>query len=83
MSRAAPSASARNFARRPTSAVILKALLNMDIDVEALPMGSEELSPAGIETVVLAEPVPTRGRLLDDMEVKTEDQEDNGIVVLE
>ena len=65
------------------SAVILKALLNMDIDVEALPMGSEELSPAGIETVVLAEPVPTRGRLLDDMEVKTEDQEDNGIVVLE
>ncbi|KAK9422609.1 putative DEAD/DEAH box helicase [Seiridium unicorne] len=56
------------------SSVILKALLNMEIDVEALPMGPEESSPAGIETVVLAKPVPSRGRIFrDDGEVKTED----------
>jgi DEAD/DEAH box helicase domain-containing protein len=42
------------------SAVILKTLLNMEIDVEALPMGPEEFSPQGIETVVLARPVPSR-----------------------
>ncbi|KAH6659292.1 DEAD/DEAH box helicase [Truncatella angustata] len=55
------------------SSVIIKALLNMDIDVDALPMGPEEVSPAGIETVVLAKPVPSRGRILvDDIEVKVE-----------
>ncbi|KAI0185962.1 DEAD/DEAH box helicase-like protein [Xylaria flabelliformis] len=59
------------------SSVILKCLLDMEIDVDALPMGPEELSPAGIETVVLAKPVPTRGRLLvDDVVVKIEDDED-------
>ncbi|KAI1734434.1 hypothetical protein F4680DRAFT_462404 [Xylaria scruposa] len=58
------------------SSVILKSLLDMEIDVDALPMGPEELSPAGIETVVLAKPVPTRGRLLvDDVVVKVEDDE--------
>ncbi|KAI0863198.1 hypothetical protein F4860DRAFT_469050 [Xylaria cubensis] len=58
------------------SSVILKCLLDMEIDVVALPMGPEELSPAGIETVVLAKPVPTRGRLLvDDVVVKVEDDE--------
>ncbi|KAL2177182.1 P-loop containing nucleoside triphosphate hydrolase protein [Thermothelomyces heterothallicus CBS 202.75] len=40
--------------------VVLKALLDEEIDVEALPMGPEEGSPAGIETVVLAPAVPTR-----------------------
>ncbi|KAI1877572.1 hypothetical protein JX265_003580 [Neoarthrinium moseri] len=56
------------------SSVILKALLNMEIDVEALPMGPEEFSPAGIETVVLAKPVPSRGRIMvDGIEVKMED----------
>jgi DEAD/DEAH box helicase domain-containing protein len=55
------------------SSVILRTLLNMDIDVDALPMGPEEMSPAGIETVVLAKPVPARGRLLvDGVEVKAE-----------
>jgi DEAD/DEAH box helicase domain-containing protein len=44
------------------SSVILQALLNMDIDIDALPMGPEEMSPAGIETVVLAKPIPTRGK---------------------
>ncbi|GAP86134.1 putative DEAD DEAH box helicase [Rosellinia necatrix] len=46
------------------SSVILKSLLSIDIDIDALPMGPEEISPAGIETVVLAKPVPTRGRFL-------------------
>ena len=42
--------------------VILKALLGMEIDVEALPMGPEGFSPAGIETVVLAQEVrPKKG----------------------
>ncbi|KAI2635414.1 hypothetical protein GGS21DRAFT_81115 [Xylaria nigripes] len=56
------------------SSVILKSLLNMEIDVDALPMGPEELSPAGIETVVLAKPVPARGRLrVDGAEAKVEE----------
>jgi len=42
------------------SEVILKSLLGMEIDIEALPMGPEEGSPAGIETVVLAEEVRAR-----------------------
>ncbi|TRX97800.1 hypothetical protein FHL15_001555 [Xylaria flabelliformis] len=58
------------------SSVILRCLLDMEINVDALPMGPEELSPAGIETVVLAKPVPTRGRLLvDDVVIKVEDDE--------
>jgi DEAD/DEAH box helicase domain-containing protein len=50
------------------SEVILKALLNIEIDVDALPMGPEEFSPAGIETVVLAKPVLPRGRVVDVLE---------------
>ncbi|KAI0177909.1 hypothetical protein BJ166DRAFT_491727 [Pestalotiopsis sp. NC0098] len=58
------------------SSVILKALLNMEIDVDALPMGPEEASPVGIETVVLADPVPSKGRIfVDDVEVKEEGSE--------
>ncbi|KAI1322235.1 hypothetical protein F5Y16DRAFT_386951 [Xylariaceae sp. FL0255] len=59
------------------SSVILKALLNMDIDVEALPMGPEEFSPAGIETVVLAKPVlPTRGVVrIDGVETEVDESE--------
>lgn len=42
-------------------AVVLKALLDLAIDVEALPMGPEPGSPAaGVETVVLAGTVPVR-----------------------
>ncbi|KAI1176939.1 hypothetical protein F4777DRAFT_544025 [Nemania sp. FL0916] len=53
------------------SSVILKTLLNMEIDVDALPMGPEELSPAGIETVVLAKPVLARGKVrVDGVEVE-------------
>ncbi|KAI9732648.1 MAG: hypothetical protein M1834_003985 [Cirrosporium novae-zelandiae] len=34
--------------------VILKSLLNIEIDIESLPMGPEESAPAGIETIVAA-----------------------------
>ncbi|KAH6710159.1 hypothetical protein EV126DRAFT_447920 [Verticillium dahliae] len=59
------------------SSVILKSLLNMEIDIEALPMGPEEYSPAGIETVILAQPVPPRDRaLLQEVGVKEENFEE-------
>lgn len=51
------------------SEVILKSLLNMEIDVDALPMGPEETSPVAIETVILAEPVLSRsGRMMEIVE---------------
>jgi len=52
------------------SEVILKSLLNMEIDVEALPMGPEEGTGrmTGIETVILAEVVRPRGRQVDVLE---------------
>lgn len=40
--------------------VVLRSLLGMEIDVDALPMGPEEAAPVGVETVVLATPVPLR-----------------------
>ncbi|RCI13960.1 hypothetical protein L249_8119 [Ophiocordyceps polyrhachis-furcata BCC 54312] len=46
------------------SRVVLSSLLNLDIDVEKLPMGPEDRSPADIETVVLALPVPARGHAI-------------------
>lgn len=42
------------------SGVVLRKLLGLEVDVDALPMGPEESSPAGVETIVLAEPVPAR-----------------------
>ncbi|RAL59664.1 hypothetical protein DID88_000297 [Monilinia fructigena] len=47
------------------SEVILKSLLGMEIDVDALPMGPEDERDTGIETVVLAETVTGKGRLRD------------------
>lgn len=44
-------------------AVVLKSLLNIKIDVEELPMGPEDFSPMGIETVVVAQPIPMRANL--------------------
>ncbi|RDA89505.1 hypothetical protein CP533_5771 [Ophiocordyceps camponoti-saundersi (nom. inval.)] len=44
------------------SQVVLRSLLGLDIDVEKLPMGPEDCRPAGVETVVVALPVPARGR---------------------
>ena len=39
------------------ASVVLRSLLNWEIDVDALPWGDEERVPAGIETVVLADEV--------------------------
>ncbi|KIW05870.1 hypothetical protein, variant [Verruconis gallopava] len=56
------------------SEVILKSLLNWDIDIDALPMGEEERVPAGVETVVPAEPVrPRPGHKIDIVEIKREE----------
>ena len=54
------------------SEVILKCLMNIEVDIDALPMGPEENSPVGIETVVLATPVLPRGRLVPVVEIKRE-----------
>lgn len=66
------------------SEVILKSLLNIEIDVDALPMGPEEHSPAGIETVVLAQPVlPRGGKAVEVVEVKREDGDDHEVIVVD
>lgn len=54
--------------------VILKSLLNREIDVENLPWGpDDEAAPAGIETVVAAEEIrPRRGMRVEVVEVKRE-----------
>lgn len=54
------------------SEVILKSLLNMEIDVDNLPWGEEDV-PEGIETVILAEEIrPKNGKRVDVVEVKRE-----------
>ncbi|KAI1482507.1 P-loop containing nucleoside triphosphate hydrolase protein [Daldinia eschscholtzii] len=58
--------------------VIIKTLLNMEIDVETLPMGPEDMSPVGIETVVLAKPVPSR---FDYKEIKIEEDDQDCIII--
>jgi DEAD/DEAH box helicase domain-containing protein len=64
--------------------VILKSLLNREIDVDALPWGPEdERQPAGVETVVFADEVaPGRGKRFGDVIVKTEDGEEEGIIII-
>ncbi|EGO59189.1 hypothetical protein NEUTE1DRAFT_145256 [Neurospora tetrasperma FGSC 2508] len=65
--------------------VILKSLLDEEIDVESLPMGPEETSPAGVETVVLAKPVPPRNRKTvkiiglagEEIEIQVNDEQDD------
>lgn len=50
------------------SEVILKSLLGMNIDIDALPMGPEDASPSGIETVVLAQEVlPRLGTQVEEL----------------
>ncbi|EGX94678.1 DEAD/DEAH box helicase, putative [Cordyceps militaris CM01] len=44
------------------SRVILQVLLGIEVDVDALGQQGQELVPAGIETVVVAQPVPMRRR---------------------
>ncbi|KAI9848821.1 MAG: hypothetical protein M1837_006337 [Sclerophora amabilis] len=65
------------------SEVILKSLLNLEIDIDALPWGPEEEStPAGIETVIAAEEVrPRRGVRIDIIEVKREEDDSGGVGV--
>lgn len=54
--------------------VILKTLLNKEIDVDSLPWGPEdERVPAGIETVIIADEIrPRRGMQVDVIEIKRE-----------
>ena len=57
------------------SEVILKCLLGKerDIDLDALPWGPDEKTPAGIETVVAAETIrPARGKILEEVLIKRE-----------
>ncbi|KAF2443023.1 P-loop containing nucleoside triphosphate hydrolase protein [Karstenula rhodostoma CBS 690.94] len=61
--------------------VVIMCLLgrDKDIDIDALPYGDEEVSPAGIETIVPAEEVRmVRGRFVDGVFIKNEpeDEED-------
>ncbi|KAH6717263.1 DEAD/DEAH box helicase-like protein [Leptodontidium sp. MPI-SDFR-AT-0119] len=57
------------------SEVILKSLLNMEIDIDALPIGPEDLSLAGIETVILAKLVLLKGRTRGDVVVGRVDED--------
>jgi DEAD/DEAH box helicase domain-containing protein len=64
------------------SEVILKSLLNWEIDIDALPMGEEERVPAGVETVILAPTVrPKAGQKVDIVEVKREEGGTERVVV--
>lgn len=57
--------------------VVLRSLLNLEINVDELPMGPEEFSPIGIDTVIPAPPVPTRnqGRIqLGSLQKPTQDR---------
>ncbi|KAH0395153.1 hypothetical protein KCU89_g10625, partial [Aureobasidium melanogenum] len=64
--------------------VILKSLLNREIDVDALPWGPEdEKTPAGIETVIFANEVaPARGKKFGDVIIKTEDGEKEDVIII-
>ena len=49
--------------------VILKSLLNMEINIDALPEGEDERVPAGIETIIFASEIPGRdGRRIAEVE---------------
>ncbi|KAH0842813.1 hypothetical protein AYO21_10935 [Fonsecaea monophora] len=63
--------------------VILKSLLGMEIDVDALPEGEEERVPAGVETVVFATEVMGRdGRRVPEKDfVKKEKSDDDAIII--
>ncbi|KAB2580417.1 ATP-dependent helicase HRQ1 [Lasiodiplodia theobromae] len=64
--------------------VILKSLLNWEIDVESLPMGPEEGREVGVETVVEATEVrPARGKRVEVLEVKREGGKTEKVIVEE
>ncbi|OAA69043.1 DEAD-like helicase [Cordyceps fumosorosea ARSEF 2679] len=58
------------------SRVILQALLGIEIDVDALgELGEQERVPAGVETVIVAQPVPMRRRRDSRDETHQQEQE--------
>ena len=60
----------------------MKSLLNWEIDIDALPMGEEEKTPAGVETVILAPTIrPAAGQKVDIVEIKREDGGTERVVV--
>jgi DEAD/DEAH box helicase domain-containing protein len=70
--------------------VILKSLIGIEVDVDALPMGDEEAVLAGVETVTFASEVTGRnGRrvtdkqfdLVDGLRVKREKEDDDIIAI--
>ena len=69
--------------------VILKSLIGMEIDIDALPMGEDESVPAGVETVVYATEIMGRnGRRVADREFDSagriikREMDDNEIIVI-
>ena len=70
--------------------VILKSLIGIDIDIDALPMGEEEAVPAGVETVIFASEVMGKNgrRILDkeyeftDGKVVKREKDDDDIIVI-
>lgn len=66
------------------SSVVLKSILNVPIDIDALPEGPEELAPVRIETIVPATPVkPRLGNKPDTIIIKRELQERKVFIKLE
>ncbi|KAI9800842.1 MAG: hypothetical protein M1825_003625 [Sarcosagium campestre] len=64
------------------ASVILRCLLNLPIDVDALPWGDDETTPAGIETVVLADEVaPRPGQRLKILGDDDEQDDDDLLVI--
>ncbi|EHY54048.1 ATP-dependent 3'-5' DNA helicase [Exophiala dermatitidis] len=66
--------------------VILKSLLGMDIDIDALPEGEEERVPAGVETVIFAsEVLGKNGRRVPEKEFpikqEEEDKDDDCVII--
>lgn len=46
--------------------VVLQSLLGVEINVDEIPLGPEMSNPVGIETVVVAQPVPMRNRTAEE-----------------
>ena len=66
------------------SEIIIKTLLGREgeIDIDSLPWGEEERTPAGIETVCAAEEIrPGRGKKVDVIEVRREFEGTRRVVV--
>lgn len=63
--------------------VVLKSLLGMFIDVDALPEGDEERVPAGVETIVGAVEVMGRGgRRIDESDYVKRERTDDDLIVI-